>query len=193
MNKILYIDTETTSLDTVKGDIIQLAFIIEIDKVVKEQHNFFMQPFNYNTIEQSALDVNRMTVAKLKTFESPRAVYFKLTKVFDKYIDKYNKKDKFSPAGYNVSFDRGFLNQFFLKNGNKFFGSYVDYHLLDPASLLALLEYKGLISLESYKLENVCEYFGIPIKSHDAMEDINATRKLIQKLMTYLKEPMKLN
>lgn len=188
MKKILYIDVETSGLDSKTNDILQIAGLIEINGEIKEKFNYFMQPFDYTTIEESALAINKLTVAKLKTFESPRVVYFKLIKVFDKYIDKYNKKDKFSPAGYNVNFDRDFLNQFFIKNCDKYFGSYVDYHLIDPASVLALLEYKGLIELESYKLENVCDYFGIPIKSHDAMEDITATHKLIQKLCLYLQD-----
>ena len=53
--------------------------------------------------------------------------------------------------------------------------------------MLAMLEYKGLIELPGYKLANVCEYFGIPIKSHDAMSDIEATRILIQLMLDYLK------
>jgi len=188
MNKVFYVDVETTGLDPSFHDILQLAFIIEIDGQIKAKHKFEIQPFNYERIDSKALTINKLTLAKIKKFEIPQKAYKRLIKTLDVFVDKYNKKDKFHPAGYNVRFDIDCLKEFFLKNGDKYYGSYFDYHLLDPITMLGLLEYKGLIKLESYKLKDVCNYFGIKIKAHDAMEDIEATRELIQKMLSYLKE-----
>lgn len=187
MKKILYADTETTGLDPKIHDIVQLAVIIEIDGKVKEKLQWFVQPFNWKDINAEALKINGFTIEQLKTFTEPIAVYRNLILIFDKYIDRYNKNDKFGLAGYNGQFDRRMLNEFFLKNGDKYFGSYVDYHILDPASLLYLLEYKGALRLKDYHLETACKYFNIEIKAHDAMEDIIATRKLTHKLLEYIK------
>jgi DNA polymerase-3 subunit epsilon len=186
MKKVFFFDTETTGLDCKKQDIIQLAYMIEIDGEIKEEGSLYTQPFNYDTIQQEALNTNKLTVEQLKAFPSPSVTFMQLKRVLNKYIDKFNKLDKFSPAGYNVNFDVGFLREFFFKNKDKYYGSYFDYHLLDPIPVLHLLEYKGLIKLPNYKLVTVCEYFNINIDAHEALSDIKATRQVIQKLLTYI-------
>ena len=187
MKKILWVDCESTGLDSKLNDIIQLAMMIEIDGEIKEKHNFFMQPFSYDNISMEALKINGRTIEEIKTFPMPQEVYKQVLAIFDKYINKFDKFDKFSPGGYNVGFDRGFMNEWFIKNGNKFFGSYVDYHLIDPHPVIGLLEYKGILKLENYHLETSCKFFNIEIKAHDAMSDIEATRELTLKIMEHLK------
>ena len=187
-NKIFYCDTETTGLDPKKNDIIQLAYIIEINREVKEEGEFRLQPMNYATIEKGALEVNKITVEDLKKYPQPQLVHGQIVNLLDKYIDKYNKMDKFIVAGYNVKFDMEMFREFFFKNNHKYFGSYFNYYtMLDPIACLSLLEYKGLIKLDNHKLVDVCKYFDIKIDAHDALSDIKATRELIHKLMGYLK------
>lgn len=186
--KVFYLDTETTGLIVPKHDIIQLAYIVEINHKVEEEGEFLVQPFSYNNIEQGALDINKRTIEEIKTFPEPRIVHPQILTLLDKYVDKYNKQDKFIPAGYQVDFDIRMFNNFFKKSNHKYFWSYFDYHKLDPITFIFMLEYKGLIKLESHHLVDVCKYFGIEINAHDALSDIQATRKLIYKLMEYLKE-----
>lgn len=186
MAKVFYFDVETTGLDAKKQDIIQLAYLIEIDDKVIEEGNYELQPFNYATIEPKALEISKRTVEDLKTYSQPKEIYFKLIKTLDKYVDKYNKKDKFIPAGYNVNFDLQFLREFWFKNNNKYFGAYFDYHILDPITTLYLLAYKGLIKVKDYHLKTICEYFKIPIEAHDALSDIKATREVIRKVMEHI-------
>ena len=186
-NKIFYFDTETTGLDPQKNDIIQLAYIVEIDGEVKEEGEFKLQPINYDTVEKGALEVNKITIEQLKTYPQPQLVHGQIVNLLDKYVDKYNKMDKFLPAGYNVKFDMDMFRQFFFKNNHKYFGSYFGYHMLDPVTFLMFLELKGLIKLDSYKLVDVCKYFGIELDAHDALSDIKATRELVHKLMEFLK------
>ncbi len=188
MKKLLFFDCETTGLDAKLNDIIQFAYIIDIDGEVKEEGNIFMQPFSYDNISQEALNVNKRTIEEIKTYQSSYDGYKQIINIFNKYIDKYNKNDRFSPAGYNIGFDREFLQQFFLKHNNKYCWSYVDYHLLDPMPVLMMLTLKGSLKMYNHKLITACENFGITINAHDALSDIRATRELTYKIMNdYLK------
>ncbi|MDQ1274042.1 MAG: polymerase subunit epsilon [Planctomycetota bacterium] len=182
--KILWLDTETTGLDPKLNDIIQLAMIIEVGGEVKERIEYKIKPFNLHNISQEALNVNGITLQEMEGYPTVKEVYRGLIDVWGKYIDKFDKADKFIPAGYNVSFDIDFLREFFLKH-DKYFGSWVwQYKPLDPLSLIRYLEYRNYLKLENHKLETICRHFGIEIKAHDAMADIEATRELVKMLDT---------
>jgi len=176
--KVFWFDVETTGLDPEQQDIIQLAFMIEIDDKIVEQHDMLMQPFNYNTISQEALDVHGRTIEEIKTYPDPHKTYTDLISILEKYVDRYNKEDKFNHACYNSRFDLEFLKQFFIKNKDQYFGSWFNYKAIDPLSLLHILDGIGKISLTNYKLETVCKHFNIPLDAHDALSDITATRDL---------------
>ena len=188
MGKILYFDTETTGLDPVKNDIIEIAGIVEIDGVIKEEFDFKCQPFSFTNVDQKALDVHGLTLDQIKEFQTPKEAYASLIVIFDKYINKFNKKDKFIPAGYNVGFDVAFLFSFFTKSGNPYCGAYLDYHKVDPLPVLLMLDLKGSLMFDGFKLTEVCMALDIPLEdAHNALSDVRATRKVIQKVMTYLK------
>jgi len=176
--KIFWFDVETTGLDSVLQDIVQLAFLIEIDGKIVESQNMLMQPFNYETIQQDALDVHGRTIEEIKTYPNPRKTYTELITILEKYVDRYNRSDKFHPAGYNSRFDMEFLKQFFIKNGDIYYGSWFNYKAIDPLSLLHILDGIGSVSLENYRLETVCKHFDICLDAHDALSDITSTRDL---------------
>lgn len=186
--KIFYFDIETTGLDPKKHDIVQLAYQIVIDDKVVEGDNIFMQPFDFSTIEQEALDVHGITIKKIKTFQEPQSAYKLILDILDEHIDKYDRSDKFQPAGYNIRFDLDFLKQFFVKNNDKYFGSWFNYRAIDPLAILYFMEGMGKIKLPNYKLETVCEHFGIEIDAHDALGDITATKQLVEHLRLQIKE-----
>ena len=179
MNKVLYFDVETTGLDPVKQDIIQIAGLIEIDNVVVEEFEFKVAPVNPENATPEALDVHGYDLVTIMQFPPHSHVYNSLIELFSKYIDKYNKADKFTPAGYNVRFDMDFLKNFFLKHNDKYFGSWFNYKMVDPLPVLHYAEWAQKISLENYKLVTVCERFGIELQAHDALSDIRATREVL--------------
>ena len=186
--KIFHFDAETTGLDPVRNDIIQLAYLIEIDGIEKEEGNIFMQPFDYSNISPQALEINNTTIEQLKGYQAPIDVYRNLCKTLSKYVDKYDRTDKFQPAGYNVGFDCDFLKEWFVKNGDVYYGSWFNWKQIDPLKVLYFMDGMGLLSLPDYKLQTVCEYFDIHIKAHDAISDIKATKKLIIILSNLIKE-----
>lgn len=188
-SKIFYFDVETTGLDPVQNAIIQLAGIIVIDGKAMEEFEFKIAPFETDHVSQEALDVHGYSVEDIKGFTTPSIVYQHLLNIFSKYVNKFDKSDKMTPAGYNVRFDMDFLKNFFLKNGDVYFGSWLNWKMIDPLPLLHFIDFAGGISLPDYKLASVCAHFGIELQAHDALSDIRATRQLIGLLFrTYFKK-----
>lgn len=181
--KVLYFDTETTGLDPVKNDIIQLAGIVEINGEIKEEFNFFSQPFSYENVSQEALDIHGISIDTIKGFPKPETLRIRLIQLMGKYVDKYNREDKFYAAGMNAGFDLGFLSKNFQKSNDKFFFSWFWGHALDLYELAIILKYKGILKTENLKLETLAEYFGIELKTHDAMSEIKCTREIIRVIL----------
>lgn len=184
--KILYFDTETTGKDPIKNGIVQISGIIEIDGVIKETFNFKVSPGAEDLIEEEALKVTGLTASEILGYPDRKIVYRQLVLLFSKYINKFDKKDKFTPAGYNVRFDIEFLSSFFKKNNDVYFGSWCAWQGVDALPLVHYMHFLGELNLVNYKLSTLCEHFGIGIKAHDAMSDIIATRQLILKIRSLL-------
>lgn len=185
--KYLYLDTETTGTDPKKHDIIQLAGYIVIDGKLKEEFNLKCQPKDYTTIEEEALKINKNTVDDLRKLQKPEDMLKEFISILAKYVDKYDKTDKYTPVGYNVRFDLDFLQEFFKKNGEAYgTGSWQNWRVIDPLFLVYYMAGKKEIELENYKLETVCKHFGIELEAHDAMADIKATRALLKTLKNLL-------
>lgn len=185
--KLFFVDVETTGLDSKKHDIIQVGYIIDINGEVKEKGSFNCQPFSYENIDKRALEISDTGTDELKTYQSPQLAHKNLKQILEKYVDRYDKNDKFSPAGYNVGFDTNFLREFFFKNNDKYYGSLLDYHKLDVFSLAFILEFKGHLKLENYKLVTLAKYFNIEFQAHNALEDIRVTREVFYKMLEYIK------
>ena len=181
--KLFYVDVETTGKYANKNDIIQLAYIIEIDGLVAEEGNLFMAPIDESAIEDEALAVSGSTRAQILAYPPAKEVYKKFIAVLNKYVNRYDKTDKFYPVGYNVRFDCDFISAWFRKMGDKYYGSWFWWQLADPMMVLHFLAVLGKLEpLVNYKLATVCECYGIKIDAHDAMSDIRAVRALVQKL-----------
>jgi putative exonuclease len=191
MNKIIFIDTETGGVNPEKAALIQLSGIIRIDKKDVEKFNFFIKPFENSEVNEKALEVQGRTLEELKTdkYVEEKEVYKQFVNLLDKYIDKYDKSDKFIVAGYNVRFDVDMLKAFFQRHGNNFLFSYLDSSMLDPLYSIRLLQIAEILPiLENNKLETWCKHFGIELKAHDSLEDIEATKKLIGKLISLIRK-----
>ena len=191
MNKIIFIDTETGGVNTEMSALIQLSGIIRVNKKDVETFNFFIKPFENSEVNEKALEVQGRTLEELKTekYVEEKEVYKQFVNLLDKYVDKYDKTDKFIVAGYNVRFDVDMLKAFFQRHGNNFLFSYLDSSMLDPLYSIRLLQVAGILPvLENNKLETWCKHFGIELKAHDSLEDVKATKKIIGKLIELIKK-----
>lgn len=97
--KILYYDLETTGVKYWKNGIHQIAGMVEIDGEIVETFNFNVQPHPKCIIEPEALKVGNVTLEQVQAYPAMEIVYKQFVKILAKYVDKFNKKDKFFLCG----------------------------------------------------------------------------------------------
>jgi DNA polymerase-3 subunit epsilon len=182
--KILYLDTETTGTDPSRNGIWQIAGAVEVDGVVKEEFNFLVAPFPADEIENEALRVGGRMREEIEKYEPPAAVHKKLLTIFSRYVDKFDKHDKFFMVAYNGGFDDDFLRAFWLKNGDKYYGSWIWYPVLDVAVLVAHRHRAARGTFVNFKQQTVADKLGIKIDgtAHDALYDVRVCRAVYRSL-----------
>lgn len=182
MINYLWLDGETTGLDSNKNDIVQLACVPVIEGLLHSSaFNQYCQPTNWSTIDQEALKINNITMAQLRTFQSPEAMVNNLIV----YLKQFNTR--FTIAGYNVEFDRDFIASLFKKvNKEKEFFELFTSDIRDTFKRAKAL--KSQLPTPNIKLGTLCNHFNIPINAHDALSDILATIKLDKILSDMLGE-----
>lgn len=181
--KLLYLDLETTGLNPYKNGVIQIAGIIEIDKKISEEFDLKCNIFPRDEIVKQALECNGITTDQIKSFPDPEVTYDSLINILRKYVDKFDRNDKFTVVGQNVIYDLNMLRSWFYKNNDKFFGSWFYNQTIDLLQLAALLKYIGLFPVNDLKLTTMAEYLGLDYYAHDALSDIRATRTILKHLI----------
>ena len=168
----LWLDSETTGLDSVKNDVVQLACIAVINGVEQPlTFNEYCQPTSWTHIDPGALAVNGLTLEQLKTFQKPEQMVANLMNFTKKF------GVKFTIAGYNVDFDRGFISQLFKKVGKE--SDFAEIFNSDIRDVFKRVKAnKAKFPTANLKLATLATHFNIPINAHDALSDIAATIKL---------------
>ena len=181
MDKLFYLDVETTGLDAKKNGIWQLAGIVEIGGKEEDRINLKMRPWDMSGVknEDYALKMNNLTGDQLNELPASAGQFAEFLSFMRKYVSPFDKADKFIMVGYNVRFDNDFVRQWFIKHGNDDFGSWFHRHYYDIMSV-AMTYFRGNnIKPLNYKLETVGRFLGLvgdDANLHDAMYDIELTR-----------------
>lgn len=185
MKKLFFFDVETTGLDPAVHDIVQLAYIIDRDGEIVDKGDLYLRPGPGADIDPDALRVQGRTLEQVMEFPPASEAYLRLIAGLSLYVDKFNRLDKLYPVAYcGIQFDYPFLQNFFKKQGDPFFGSWFNHRVIDPIVLARLLDFKNILVSPDLKLHTVCESFGVPLsQAHDALADVTAMRELFYKMV----------
>lgn len=179
----LWLDGETTGLDPLKNDIVQLACIPVIGGVehLDKAFNQYCQPIDWNEIDDEALKINGLTIDFLKKQQSPQAMVNNLVL----YARQFNCR--FIIAGYNVGFDKDFIASLFKKVGRE--ADFLELFTGDIRDTMKRAKkLKTQLATTNIKLATLAAHFNIPINAHDALSDISATIKVDKILSDMLGE-----
>jgi DNA polymerase III epsilon subunit-like protein len=186
MQKLFFFDCETTGLDPLRHDILTLSYIIEINGEFTTAGTLKIRPSNPSTIDPGALLINGLTLDEISSFDPPERAYTWLVAVLSRYVDRYDPADKFWPVAYRADFDYSFLAEFFKRNSDQYFNSYIRTAMLDPLPIIRMLDYLGVISpLPNHKLKTVADALGIPIQAHNSSSDVAALREIFHRIRQY--------
>ena len=184
--KRFFFDCETTGLNPAKNGIHQISGIIEIDGIERETFNFKVCPNPKAVIEQEALDIAGVTEMQILAYPKMEIVYKQLIEMLSKYVDKFDKKDKFTLVGYNnCSFDNQFLRGFFLQNNDNYFGSWFWSNSIDVMVIASEFLEPVRSEMVDFKLKTVAKQMGIEVdekKLHDALYDVELTKMILDRI-----------
>lgn len=184
--KIIFFDLETTGLYENKHGIHQISGAVVINGAVVERFNFRVRPFEGAAIEQSALEVGGVTVEQIMAYPPMEQVYRQFTEMLGRYVDKYNKSDKFFLAGYNnAHFDNQFLRAWFSQNGDKYFGSWFWSNTIDVMVMATPYLASKRAEMPNFKQATVAKALGFNVdenRLHDAEYDIQLCMDIYTKV-----------
>ena len=187
--KLLFFDLETTGIKYWKNGIHQISGEIVIDGETKETFNYNVCPNPQCEVDETALQVCGVTREQIFAYPDMHEGYLEFVNMLSKYVDKYNKDDKFFLVGYNnASFDNSFLKAFFVQNGDSFFYSWFWVNSIDVMVLATQHLMMKRHLMKDFKQETVARTLGIELDSsrlHDAAYDIWLTRQIYEAVKSF--------
>ena len=184
--KLLFFDLENTGIKYWRNGVHQISGEIVIDGVTKESFYFTVCPHPQCEIEEEALRICNVSKEQIQAYPPMREVYVKFVNMLSKYVDKFDKKDKFFLVGYNnASFDNHFLKAFFVQNGDNYFYSWFWVNSIDVMVLSTQHLMRKRHEMTDFKQETVARALGIQIDSaklHDASYDIQLTKEIYNRI-----------
>lgn len=185
VNKLIFLDTETTGGHHDNCGVWQIGGIIECGKR-SEEFLFECDIFEQDKFDPAVTEVTGITLEKLSKMADPGETYDKFVAMLDKYVDKFDKQDKFIAVAYAAEFDQTVLRDWFVKNDDDYFGSWFWHPWLDVMNMAAVELRQERSELKNFKLGTVAQYLGIKVdgaKQHDALYDAQLAREIYYKII----------
>lgn len=187
----LYIcDTETTGLDPVTNDVIEVSFCRLSDGA---QKTWNIKPINFESIEHDALringhkkeDITHQTKFGRDTYKEAPLVLVEIENwLFEDNMPVSNR----IIVGQNVAFDKEMLQRLWSKCNSKEtfpFGR----RTLDTMQIEFFLDWCKDTLAEGYSLNNLTKKYGIKNeKAHTAAADVKATKEVFEKQVEFFKK-----
>lgn len=186
MSKLFFYDLETTGINPSINGIHQISGMIIIDNKIRERFNFKVKPYENSRFDESALKVGNVTEAQINNYPTRYQVFPELIEILSKYVNKFDRTDKFHLAGFRIdSFDNLFFRKFFEQNGDTFFNSWFWSDSIDISSLASFHLQDERSKMVNFKLFSVAEKLGIQVDKtqlHDAEYDVWLTVQIYYKI-----------
>ena len=193
MKYVVYLgDIESTGLDSIKNDVIELSLLRLNDG---EQKTWCLKPFNLDGIEPGALRVNGHKLDDLlhKTKEGKEKYLDPIKTIIE--IENWIMEDNVTTenrilCGHNCFFDRDMLEQLWKKCNSKDsfpFGRRV----LDTLMIEFFMDFCKDSFAEGYSLNNLVKKYGIKNeKAHTAAADTLATKEVFVQQVAFFKKAL---
>jgi len=171
-HNLAFIDIETTGLNILEHEIIEIGGVITDPKLnIIEEFELKIKPEHIENADKIALKINKYN-------EKDWEIGYPLRDAME--ILSLKVKDCIM-VGQNVAFDSSFIEHALseLKSPNT-----MHYHKLDTISI-AWAKLHREPDLDHFSLREMCKRFGIENKNpHSALSDAHATYELYKKLMS---------
>jgi len=186
MPKLIFYNVETTGVNHMKHSIVELSGLVEIDGKIVESFDYKIKPHEKARIEPEALTANKLKLEDIMLYPHMSEAFRAFKNMLEKYVDKYNKQDKFHLVGYNNRyFDDNFLRMFFKLSENSFYGAYFWADTIDVLPLASHVLMHIRHTMPSFKLHRVAKTLNISVEDaelHSALYDTHLTRKVYYSL-----------
>lgn len=183
--KLLFLDVETTGIPCPDSGLIQLSGTIEVNGEPRETFDFRIKPFPGDVVSDEALAVNGVTREELANFQEPEAAFQAFVELLGRFVDPFDRTDKFHLVAYNAPFDVQHLRTWFEKNGDQYFGSWFWHPAVDVMGLAVVVLMDRRAAMKDFKLATVAEAMGLHVDDsqvHDAAYDVELTRRLFLRI-----------
>lgn len=184
--KQIILTVKTTGLTSNAGIMELSAIIVHDDNVVDELH-LQMNPTYATEINPDSLKYNGVTVSDVQGYPDHEDQFDNFVKFIDRHVDKYNKMDKLTVIGWNVRFAIDFLRDWFLQNGNTYYGSYFYTGEIDLLHVYGFLLRNMRHRLPNFKADTIARLIGVELKDRDSLTDVYFYLDLYNELTDHVK------
>jgi DNA polymerase III alpha subunit (gram-positive type) len=186
------LDCESSGLDPVKNDIIELSIYKMADDT---QKTWCIKPINFDSIEPAALRINGHKLEDLKgETKFGRDTYLDPNKAIVE-IENWLAEDNVPASnrcmvGQNVNFDKSMMEQLWLKcNASDSFP--FGRRFMDTMVMALMIDCVENNFSESYSLSSLTKKYGVKNdRAHSAAADTKATKEVFIKQIEYLRNKM---
>ena len=186
------LDTETTGLDPVRNEIIEISFLRLADEA---QQTWFLKPTNRDSVEQSALRVNGHKMEDLfHETKFGRETYQEASKVVAQ-IENWMMEDMNTPenrilVGQNPTFDIAFLQNLWQRcNSAETFPFGHRPFVLDTRQIALFLDLATGTESQYYNLGSLVEKYGVKKeRAHQAASDTRMCKNVFMKQVQFVKD-----